>query len=183
MENNTKPPLKYLGIFLWALLLFFTVLIASQEYTLYVGEELYLESAPVDPRDLLRWDYVILRYKFESDPILIDYINTQNIPEGSNLYIIFEKNDERLWSVSYISQSPVKDEIFLKIQTGTTVWWRRNIETNIGKYFVPEWTGREIEKIRWDMNVKIKLDSYWSAQIVDLYYEWEKIDPKTFIAK
>ena len=41
---------------------------ARQEFLLRRGTVVLLESAPVDPRDLLRGDYVILSYKISVLP-------------------------------------------------------------------------------------------------------------------
>ena len=36
--------------------------VAYQEFTLKTGQEVLLKVQPVDPRDLFRGDYVVLRY-------------------------------------------------------------------------------------------------------------------------
>jgi len=183
MENTKKPPLKSLIIFIISAFVVFWIVIAWYEYTLNSGEELYLETAPVDPRDLLRWDYVTLRYAFESDDQVRNFITQNNIQEWSTLYISFEKDSENIWTVSNVSTTKPISWIFIKVQTKPQWWWRASLETWIWKYFVPQWTGRQIERIRWNMLIQLKVDSYGSAQIVDLYYEWKKIDPKTFKAQ
>jgi len=42
--------------------------VAVQERALAVGQVILLETRPVDPRDLLRDDYVILNYKISNIP-------------------------------------------------------------------------------------------------------------------
>ena len=37
--------------------------VAYKEFTLKTGDEILLKTLPVDPRDLFRGDYVILRYE------------------------------------------------------------------------------------------------------------------------
>jgi uncharacterized membrane-anchored protein len=48
-----------IGIF-WVLII--GGFIGFKEFTLRTGEEVLLKTLPVDPRDLFRGDYVILRY-------------------------------------------------------------------------------------------------------------------------
>lgn len=182
MENTTKPPLKALIITIIWIVTFFWIVIWIQEYTLYTGEEIYLATAPVDPRDLLRWDYVTLRYAFESDEMIENYITQNNIQDGTTLYVSFKKYDEKLWTISSISESKPDNGLFIKTKLQKQSWWRASLDTGIGKYFVAQWTGRQIERIRWNMSVLVKIDKYGTAKIVDIYYDWEKINPKTFIA-
>jgi len=182
MENTAKPPLKALIITIIWIIAFFWIVIAIQEYTLYTGEEIYLETAPVDPRDLLRWDYVTLRYAFESDERVENYITQNNLQDGDIIYISFVKDNDAIWSVSGVSETKPNSGIFIKTKLRQQSWWRWGLETGIGKYFVPQWTGRQIERVRWDMSVLVKIDKYGTAKIIDLYYKWKKVVPKTFVA-
>jgi uncharacterized membrane-anchored protein len=182
MKSNKKPPLQALIICIIGILVFFTVMITINEYTLYTWEEIFLETAPVDPRDLLRGDYVILRYAFEESDIIDRYITQNNISIWTLLYISFQRDEKNVGTISSVSESNPKTGVFLKVKTQSQWWRRSSLETGIWKYFVPEWTGKEIERIRWDMTVQIKVDTYGSAKIIDLYYKWEKVNPKAFKA-
>jgi uncharacterized membrane-anchored protein len=42
--------------------------VATQEYALAIGKVILLETRPVDPRDLLSGDYLVLRYKISDVP-------------------------------------------------------------------------------------------------------------------
>jgi len=182
VENTTKPTLKALIVTIVWIIAFLWIIIWVQEYTLYSGEEIFLETAPVDPRDLLRWDYVTLRYTFENDAQVENYIIQNNVQDGTVLYISFLKDIENKWTVSWVSEIKPNSGIFIQTKVQEQSWWSSWIETGIGKYFVPQWTGREIESIRWDMTVLAKIDKYGTAKIVDIYYQWEIINPKTFKA-
>jgi len=54
MEDK-KPPLKALFAIIWIIVIFVVWFVAIEEYTLQTGQEVYLETMPVDPRDPLRW--------------------------------------------------------------------------------------------------------------------------------
>jgi uncharacterized membrane-anchored protein len=182
MNDTKKPPLKALIITIIWMMVFFLWVIITQEYTLYSWEEIYLETVPVDPRDLLRWDYVTLRYAFENDELVENYIIQNNIQDWTPLYISFRKDSENNGTVSSVGETKPGSWIFLQVQVKQQSWWRSGLETGIWKYFVPQWTGREIEKVWSDMKVLAKIDTYGTAKIVNLYYQWEIINPKTFRA-
>ena len=56
-----KKIILYLTILLWIIIA--TVIIIHKQTALANGTPVLLETVPVDPRDLLRGDYVTLRYK------------------------------------------------------------------------------------------------------------------------
>ena len=57
---------KALYAYLVVLLLVFCTMVGMNEYTLIHGHKLMLKTVPVDPRDLLRGDYVILDYEISN---------------------------------------------------------------------------------------------------------------------
>jgi uncharacterized membrane-anchored protein len=70
--------------------------------------------------------------------------------------------------------------VFLKVKKEESSWQRLRIDTGIDKYFVPEGTGGKIERVFSWILVHTKFDTKGWANIINLYYEWKKIDPKTF---
>ncbi len=180
-EALKKPNFKiFLGI-LWVILICFIGYICINEYTLQTGEEVFLETLPVDPRDVLRGDYVILSYAIETDEKVQNFLSENTLERWDNFYIHLRKDENNVWQVKDVSlQQPHSDILYITGEVTVVSWWRENISFNIGKYFVPEWTGRTIERIRWDMKVLVRINTNGVAKIVDIYYKWEKIDPKDF---
>lgn len=178
MEDK-KPPLKALFAIIWIIVIFVVWFVAIEEYTLQTGQEVYLETMPVDPRDPLRWDYVILRYEIERDEKIQEFINTNTIAMvGKTLYISL-KEEDNIGIVESVSISKPKNGLFIRWKISE---WN-GIDLWIWKYFVPEGTWREIEKVRSDMKVLTVIDKYGTAKIKNLYYEDKIINPDTFIAK
>jgi uncharacterized membrane-anchored protein len=180
MPENKAPNLKLFLAIVAGIVLVLLGFIASQEFTLRSGEDMYLKTVPVDPRDILRGDYVILSYEFEQDPILLEFMAAKNIQDNEIFYIWFSKDTEQTWTISGVSREKPDSGIFLKVRKKVSRWSNQRIDTGIDKYFVPEWTGRMIERVRGDMKVHVKVDKNWWASVVDLYYRDQKIDPKTF---
>ena len=179
--TDAKPNFKvFIWILVW-LVITFVWFIAINEFTLQTGEDVYFQTVPVDPRDILRWDYVILSYDFEQDEILRNFVTQNNTQAWDILYLSFDLDSDKLATLSSVTDTKPSEWVFLQVKKRDSTWRVSSIETWIWKYFVPQWTGREIERIRWDMLVHTKVDTSGKAQIVDLYYKGEKIDPKTFV--
>lgn len=69
--------------------------VAVQESTLRTGTRILLETAPVDPRDLIRGDYLTLRYKISSVPMsAFQPALSTNPPQGTPVFVQLEKSNE-----------------------------------------------------------------------------------------
>ena len=117
--------------------------VALKEYTLRSGTEVLLETVPVDPRDLFRGDYVVLRYKistidlslypvdnihsfdYDYDPDLGEYnagkSKTPGVKEGDDIFVILRKEKTSrlggsIYAVSkvYKTLTPSKNELFIR---------------------------------------------------------------------
>ncbi len=161
MENK-KINKKVLWIFLGFLLIFFGILIFLNEYTLFSGEEVFLETQPVDPRDFLRGDYVILSYKIENNSKLQDFIIENDLETGDDLYLVLERDQKNIASLSKISLDIPKDQFFLRATVGERSPFidGYSIDMGISKYFVPEGRGREVEMMSGELDVYVFLIHY-----------------------
>ena len=125
-----------------------------QERALRVGTVILLETRPVDPRDLLRGDYVILNYKISDVPTsLFQPTLTNALLPGQTVYVALQQRGEFhevVWASKYeIPSNPY--EIILKgtIQNG----WNRerqgtaHVAYGLEKYFVREGTGNPRGKL------------------------------------
>ena len=133
-------------------LLIFAVLVAAQAlFILGVivreegrlgGVEIVLESRPVDPRDPLRGDFVILGYTAED----LGHLQAPKVPEGATVHVLFEDRG-RFWEpvdVSGFGYPPRED------WGDDQAWVRARVEStdplrvtyaNLGHYFIPQGTG------------------------------------------
>lgn len=125
-----------------------------QERALSYGKLVLLETRPVDPRDLLRGDYLTLNYKISDVPLdLFTPPRTNGLPLGQTIYVALEPRGQfhqvRLASTEPIN--PAADYVVLKGQTQT--WWIGNARTNVHlaygleRYYVREGTGNPRGKI------------------------------------
>ncbi len=139
-------------------------------YTLNTGEEILLKTAPVDPRDIFRGDYVNLRYEIST----IDLSNISrdgSFNYGDDIYAVLRKG-EKFWNVRtvfHFKPSLQSNEVCMKGKV--TSQFNNNLIANWGieSYFVPEGKGREIEKDIRDVSVKVSVDRTCRALIKELY--------------
>jgi uncharacterized membrane-anchored protein len=142
------------------------VTIAVQERALRTGEVVRLETRPVDPRDLLRGDYVILNYKISTLPAGIFPEESQadltnSALNGRDVYVLLEKRGEFHEAVS-ASLEPVEDTAQRPQLRGTIQhsWRDRNqtnapvrVEYGLERYYVEEGTGNPRGKLTVDVSV------------------------------
>jgi uncharacterized membrane-anchored protein len=133
------------------------VMVIDRVAILRTGTDVTLQTRPVDPRDFLRGDYVVLSYDISNvatgtlrdgtmwrrgQPVLVKLA-----PESNGFY--------RAVSLHLAPIEVAPPEILVRGRvTGPCVWMSRGacdrVQVNYGieSYFVPEGEGREIEKVR-----------------------------------
>ena len=105
------------------------------------GTRAALLTVPVDPRSLLRGDYVVL-----------DYVAGQGLPMDWNgygnayTYVVLEKKGETYERVRFSLELPALEEGQICLRGRPD--YRRVTFTDIAQYFVPEGEGRELEQAR-----------------------------------
>jgi uncharacterized membrane-anchored protein len=156
--------------FRWGLLAAFLLqaallawMIIDRALLLKNGKEVRLAVVPVDPRDLLRGDYVILSYpisRIASDEVDGDdefyyyepiYVTIAEAPEG--------------WKATAIHRTPPSGGIYLKgfVESYNTRETCKAAPTcsdyqiayNLEQFFVPEGEGRELETLRNDQRMSV----------------------------
>lgn len=121
--------------------------IYSKQLIFRTGKAVLLETMPVDPRDLLRGDYVVLSYKIGQ--LELDKIRKEKgyFGFGEVVYVTLEKK-ETYWEASAVSSKKPGpgDGIFIKGRVASPGGNRLMVNYGIESYFVPEGEGRQIER-------------------------------------
>jgi uncharacterized membrane-anchored protein len=137
---------------------------AGREAVLRTGDKVVLQTAPVDPRDLFRGDYVVLDYA-------ISTIDTNQVAwdaadpfAGQTVWVVLEPT-ERYHEPVVVTDRPVDHELtairgVVEYSASPFIRLRYGIE----EYFVPEGTGREIERSQ-DVDVVVAVADDDSAVI------------------
>lgn len=153
---------------------------AAQELSLRRGTEIVLQTVPVDPRDLFRGDYVVLRYTMTR-------ISGCYFSVGSTIYVPLEPRGDVFDRLS----EPDSRYSLLFSRLEDARWWlsagpnrlvlRGRVESagpnsgagpacqvayGIESYFVPEGTGRRLEQMRGELKVRVSVNRVGAAKIV-----------------
>ncbi|MCX6884160.1 MAG: GDYXXLXY domain-containing protein [Verrucomicrobiota bacterium] len=128
-----------------------------QERTLAQGQVVLLETRPVDPRDLLRGDYVTLGYSISTLPLSLFYPPLSEVPKaGQTVYVALEFRGD-FYEAATASTEPIFQHGNQEPQGGRVVikgiasrsWTAETVRVVYGleKYFVPEGTGNPTGKV------------------------------------
>jgi uncharacterized membrane-anchored protein len=149
--------------------------------TLMTGEEIILRTIPVDPTDLFRGDYVVLRYEAEEIPssLISEEIRTEidNGRYDTQVYIPLELK-EGVHTPTEVRLTKPATDLYLKGKLdyiGPS--WEGEIEGeevayisySLDKYFVEDNTGLDLEEASSNGNIlaKVKVKNGY-AYLVDL---------------
>ncbi len=136
---------------------FLSWIIAGRAAVLRDGQEVLLKVEPIDPRDLLRGDYVRLGYEIGNIPVKL----VENAPSGEfvteegPVFVRLGKDPDGYWRPRSVSlgepsaKAPMPGEVDLRgsISGGWTLGPDASLSVDYGidRYYVPEGDGRAIE--------------------------------------
>ncbi|WP_421982052.1 GDYXXLXY domain-containing protein [Roseibium sp.] len=148
LARRSNVPLTYLKWGLLALLqlALISVPLVDRLDVQMSGTVVPLELVPVDPRDLLRGDYVIINLAIGRLPRTME--GAESLKAGQTVFVTLELEGEgaaRPVSVSLEHPQSGKLAISGRVRSSTaeTVW----IDYGIDAFFLPEGEGREIERL------------------------------------
>jgi uncharacterized membrane-anchored protein len=138
-------------------------------YTLLNGEDIVLQTKPLDPSDLFRGDYVTLQYEAEEVPIkLVDkavVTQLQNRGGGFEVFVLLEKKNGVHTPIKVSLEKPDKG-VFLK---GTMQYNDKDtngqeiafIEYNLDNYYLEDNTGTKWENAsaKGEILAKLKVNN------------------------
>lgn len=171
-----KRTVVFLILGLW--LLTALAVIGFNQYTVLTGTRVLLKTVPIDPRDVLRGDYIILHYeinRLDTNKIPSDF---ENFAVGKKIFLILKKENIYWIPVEIRNNKPEGDEVFL---TGQIIWFHndtRNIQVVYGieNYFIPEGKGRQVEELQGQgLGVEVSIDKNGRGVIIQLYLDGEKL--------
>ena len=152
-------------------------IIQSRASILASGTEVLLKTAPVDPRDFLRGDYVVLNYDISSVPVSTV---TGGIPAEAGeqtLWVRLKRQPDGFWGIvesSFAKLPAASDTVVLRSLpfysygpgSGETI----RVEYGIERYYVPEGEGKPLEEARNEgvVSIAASVSSSGAAQIRSL---------------
>lgn len=156
-------------------------MIGMRQWTLATGIPVILETQPIDPRSLFSGDYVRLNYKV-SDLRLEELTGDRIFKRHDTVFVVLAPDGEYWKAVSVHRARPRPSDGQAVIKgsveyTGDTIWdAARNqavqvkhlhVKYGIEDYFVPEGTGRGLERPKQDekVSIQVAVDRFGDAGI------------------
>ena len=129
----------------------------EREHILRNGRIIYLRTAPIDPRDLFRGDYVRLNYEISNISAHKLPRDDDGVTKGEKVYVTLKENSNGLYEFNHVSVTQPPDGIYL---AGRSAYDYRHrlpghplmLNYGIEAYFVQQGKGRRIEKRRGSRN-------------------------------
>lgn len=183
-------------------------MVALREWLLATGKPYVFQTAPVDPRDIFRGDYVHLDYLFNSIPLrqLNETIRHEGLRKGQKIYLTLETDSNAVSSAVTLHTVPPQGPYLRGYVTSHWPYrnfsqqseeqrkkdlldaWPVQAKYGIEQYYVQQGSGKEMEKTRgWrnDFQVPLLIHTAISAsgEAAIRSYEWANIAIKTHIAR
>lgn len=157
-------------------------MVESRASILRSGKEVLLKTVPVDPRDLLRGDYVILSYDISSLPPELFKGGLPKAPEDVSVFVRLAKQSDGFWGASEASfreLTPSDGSVVLQSQpftyypSSSEIPSSVNVAYGIERFYVPEGEGRVLEQARnaEALSVSVRINAAGRAQIRQIAVE------------
>ncbi|HET6614863.1 MAG TPA: GDYXXLXY domain-containing protein [Dehalococcoidia bacterium] len=179
-----KPIVK-LALVVGLQVLLLLSLIGFKQYTVWTGETVLLKVQPVDPRDLLRGDYITVRYDISTidldDVAGDDYV-------GGTAYVELREDRDGYWDAVAVHDDRARsfdDTVLIKAHV---IEWNLNHRTGserieldygIEEVFIPEGSGNQLSFGDGHVvAVEVKVDRWGNAVPRRFYVDGEPFDLK-----
>lgn len=159
-------------------------MIVSHALILMHGTEVLLKAAPVDPRDLLRGDYVVLNYDISRIPVSSLVGEKPKVDGSETLYVRLEKQADGYWAAAESSFQPLSEKTDTVVLKSLPFDYRPAIDTEsirvgygIESYYVPEGEGHHLEQATsaGRVGMAVRVGSSGTAQIRSLLLDGQQV--------
>ncbi len=161
-------------------------MVFGRESVVSGGQRIHMATAPIDPRDPFRGDFVRLRYPLNNlNSAPARWVDTEKIPpKGAIIYAVLEQKPSGLFEVSHFTDRRPENGIFMRGRKSTHSRAGGNragdVRFGIEQLFVEQGSGIDIENKRGirggmqtAMEVEIAIDKKGTAIITD--YRWSPL--------
>ncbi|PZM11189.1 GDYXXLXY domain-containing protein [Rhizobium tubonense] len=158
--------------------------IASHASILRSGTEVLLKTAPIDPRDLLRGDYVVLNYEISSVPASTIVGGPPKEAGERVLSVRLQKQPDGFWGIAESSFGALEakpDTVVLKSQPFQyyPVDPEQTIRVDYGieRYYIPEGEGSNLDTARSEgqLSIAARVSAGGQAQIRSLLVDGKAV--------
>ncbi len=163
----------------------------NREYIRAYGDEIWLPTAPLDPRDPFRGDFVRLRYAINEVPAPADFQNGDESLKGTVVYAQLQEAARGTFEFVDLSASPPSTGAYLKGRvTDRQLRWGNHVDVRYGieQLFVQQGRGLEIEdkrgsrgQIQVPMEVLVAVGGDGTGVIKD--YRWSDLGARLEVTR
>lgn len=157
---------------------------ARHTYTLQTGRPIRLETAPVDPWELFRGQYVALNYKISQ--LQQGQVALAGAPyeRGEQVWVTLQQGDPYWVAVGVSRQRPAADggQVALK---GTVQWYgdamgpggqpQVSVRYGIEQFYVPEGEGPALEDRQHQVTVEAVVDRFGRAAMKRVFVDGKEV--------
>ncbi len=123
------------------------------------GPTVVLRTVPVDPRDLFRGDYVVLRYEISDIDLGRVPSSGSRFARNDTVYVGLDRNTDGTWRCASVGDGRPAGRPSIRGKVASRSGSRIAVEYGIESYFVEEGRGKAIEAARdsRDLTVEVAL--------------------------
>jgi uncharacterized membrane-anchored protein len=138
---------------------------AEREWVLRTGRTIYLRTAPIDPRDAMRGDYVRLTYDISRVPralcrgrLVATNETFEALPRDTKVYAALRVNEHGEGELDALSIERPADGLFVRGRTDRS--WSENLQVRYGleAFFTEQGKGLELERGRNRDGIQVPLE-------------------------
>ena len=164
-------------------------IVGRHQYTLATGTPILLKTAPVDPWDPFRGDYVRLNYEISS--LTKDKVAMTGSPyrRGQSVWVTVAKGQEFWSAVAVSDKRPAvqNGQVALRaiVEFDNSAWDpapgeprtmpQLFVRYGIEQFYVPEGEGKDLETRQRDMTVQALVDRFGRAALHKVFVEGKEI--------
>jgi uncharacterized membrane-anchored protein len=126
---------------------------AEREWVLHRGRTIYLQTAPVDPRDAMRGDYVRLNYQISRVPrgfwrgrLASTNQTPESLPRDTKVYAGLRLNEEGVGELISLSTERPSGEIFVRGRIEAFAGGSLQVRYGLEAYFMEQGKGLALEQ-------------------------------------
>jgi len=133
---------------------------AQREHVIHFGESVCLRSAPIDPRDLFRGDYVRLNYEASAIPRnqWRGGLVSASAKRGTKVYASLATGTDGLGTVTEISDERPDDGLFIRGRVQCHYSHTVTVRYGLEAYFMQQDTALALEKERSRDGIQVPLE-------------------------
>ncbi len=152
-------------------------MVGRYAYTISTGRPIMLKTAPIDPWDIIRGEYVRLNYAISG--LNFDKVPMEGVPykHGQLIWVTLREGKPFWTAVAVSDKRPVTGPDDLAVQA-IVEWYGPStlrLRYGIEQFYVPAGEGRDLERRRAELTVEAVVDRFGRAALHRVFLDGKEI--------